>query len=160
MAEEYAALIKRLYKTESLDLYKKVYCVTLDDMKIVEVSAAIVIKDKKVFCAQRPDRGSLGLFWEFPGGKVEPGENPKATVVRELEEEMDTELEAGSLLCTIEHDYETFHLTMHCYLCSVISGEFKLKEHLASRWLDKEQLYSVNWAPADLKILPIIEAYI
>ena len=95
--------------------------------------------------------------WEFPGGKMEAGESREEALRREIREELDTEINIGKLLCTVEYDYPAFHLTMHCYLCSVVSGTLVLKEHESARWLSADGLESVDWLPADLQILPLIK---
>ena len=117
--------------------------------------SAIIIRDGKVFATQR-GYGEFKDKWEFPGGKMEAGENREEALRREIREELDTEINIGKLLCTVEYDYPAFHLTMHCYLCSVVSGTLVLKEHESARWLPAEALESVDWLPADLQILPII----
>ena len=121
-------------------------------MKSIEVVAAIIVRDGKIFATQR-GYGDFKDMWEFPGGKMEPGESPEAALKREIREELATEIEVDSFVCTIEHDYPTFHLTMHNFLCHVVSGELSLLEHEAARWLDIAHLDTVNWLPADLKIM-------
>lgn len=121
-------------------------------MKTIHVVAAIIIRDQKVFATQR-GYGEFKDGWEFPGGKVEPGETPQNALKREIREELATEIEVGAYIDTIEHDYPTFHLSMECYACSVISGKLELLEHENATWLSKENLYSVTWLPADLSIL-------
>ena len=118
--------------------------------------AAIIIRDGKVFATQR-GYGEFKDKWEFPGGKMEAGENREEALRREIREELDTEINIGKLLCTVEYDYPAFHLTMHCYLCSVVSGTLVLKEHESARWLSADGLGSVDWLPADLQILPLIK---
>lgn len=121
-------------------------------MKTVKVVAAIIIHENKVFATQR-GYGEFKDGWEFPGGKVEPGETPQEALAREIKEELDTEIEVGELLETVEYDYPTFHLSMDCFLCKVISGKLILKEHEAAKWLEKEELYSVDWLPADRALI-------
>ncbi len=121
-------------------------------MKTVKVVAAIIIHENKVFATQR-GYGEFKDGWEFPGGKVEPGETPREALAREIKEELDTEIEVGELLETVEYDYPTFHLSMDCFLCKVISGNLILKEHEAAKWLAKEELYSVDWLPADRALI-------
>lgn len=124
-------------------------------MKSVEVVAAIVIKDGKVFATQR-GYGEWQGWWEFPGGKIEAGECPQEALVREIREELDAEIEVGELLETVEWDYPTFHLTMHCFLCSPLSESMHLNEHEAAAWLTPETLDSVKWLPADEGLVDVI----
>ena len=121
-------------------------------MKTIEVVAAIIIKDGKVFATQR-GYGEWQGWWEFPGGKIEPGECPQDALKREIKEELDAEIEVGDLIDTLEWDYPAFHLTMHCYICTLTSESMHLNEHEASAWLTKETLDSVKWLPADLVLL-------
>ena len=122
-------------------------------MKIIEVVAAIIRdSDERVFCTQR-GYGEWKDWWEFPGGKIEAGESHKDALRREIREELATDIEVGSLLTTVEYDYPKFHLTMHCYLCSIISGEIELREHKSARWLTVEALDSVEWLPADKEVV-------
>lgn len=125
-------------------------------MKLIEVVAAIICKDNQIFATQR-GYGDFKNGWEFPGGKVEPGETPEAALVREIREELAVEISVGELLTTVEYDYPNFHLTMHCYLCQLIGGELRLLEHQAARWLGKGELYSVEWLPADVGVIPLLE---
>ena len=122
------------------------------NMKTIEVVAAIIIKEGKVFATQR-GYGDWKGWWEFPGGKIEPGEEPRAALVREIKEELDADISVGDLLETVEWDYPSFHLTMHCYICLLNSESMHLNEHEASAWLTKETLNSVQWLPADLALL-------
>ena len=124
-------------------------------MRKIEVVAAVLVRDGRVFATQR-GYGEFKDKWEFPGGKMEAGESREEALRREIREELDTEINIGKPLCTVEYDYPAFHLTMHCYLCSVVSGTLVLKEHESARWLPAEALESVDWLPADLQILPII----
>ena len=121
-------------------------------MKTINVSAAIIIKDNKVFATQR-GYGEWKGWWEFPGGKIEAGECPKEALVREIKEELDADIIVGELLDTVEWDYPTFHLTMHCFICTLQSESISLNEHEDSAWLTKENLDSVKWLPADLGLL-------
>lgn len=123
--------------------------------KTVNVVAAVIKKDNMIFATQR-GYGEFKGGWEFPGGKVEEGENPEAALVREIREELDTEISVDRFLYTIEYDYPTFHLSMRCYLCSVVSGDLVLKEHEAAKWLTNDKLNSVGWLPADIELIPII----
>ncbi len=117
-------------------------------MKKIEVVAAIIIRDGKVFATQR-GYGEWKDWWEFPGGKIEAGECPQEALVREIWEELDAEIEVGELIETVEWDYPAFHLTMHCFVCSLVSESMHLNEHEASAWLTRETLHSVKWLPAD-----------
>ena len=117
-------------------------------MKTIKVVAAIIIHENKIFATQR-GYGEFKDGWEFPGGKIEEGETPQQALVREIREELDTEIEVGELVETIEYDYPAFHLSMDCFLCKVKSGDLVLKEHEAARWLTVEDLNTVDWLPAD-----------
>lgn len=125
---------------------------TSDTGKIIRVSAAIIRQEGRIFATQR-GYGAFKDGWEFPGGKVEPGETPQQALVREIREELDTEIEVGELFDTVEYDYPHFHLTMYCFLCTVKSGSLVLKEHEAARWLSRETADSVAWLPADLGLI-------
>ena len=121
-------------------------------MKQIEVVAAIIRKGDKIFATQR-GYGDFKDWWEFPGGKMEAGETPEEALTREIREELSAEISVDEFLCTVEYDYPAFHLTMHCYLCSLIGEALHLNEHEAARWLTKEQLDSVKWLPADMKVI-------
>ena len=131
-------------------------------MKHILVSAAIIVRTnpqtqkKELFATQR-GYGDFKGGWEFPGGKLEPGETPEECIVREIREELATEVKADKIIGVVEYDYPDFHLTMHCILCSVVSGSLKLLEHEDAKWLTLETLYSVDWLPADRMILGKIE---
>ena len=131
-------------------------------MKQVTVSGAIIFRTnpetnkKEIFATQR-GYGEYKGWWEIPGGKIEQGETPEECIVREIREELATEVRAEKVLGVVDYDYPNFHLTMHCILCTIVSGELKLLEHEAARWLDAENLRSVNWLPADQLILDKIE---
>lgn len=122
-------------------------------MKQIEVVAAIIIREGRVFAAQRNGKGEVGYKWEFPGGKTEPGETREAALARELDEELGVVAEVGDFLMTVTHGYQTFHLTMHCYQVEIPSGSLVLKEHLQSRWLSADELFTVDWAPADMPVV-------
>lgn len=128
-------------------------------MKTVRVVAAIIINDGKVFATQR-GYGEFKDGWEFPGGKIDAGETPEEALVREIKEELDTEVEVKELLETVEYDYPKFHLSMDCFICKIKAGELVLKEHEALKWLTKETLDSVEWLPADLGLIEKIENYL
>lgn len=121
-------------------------------MKTIRVVAAIIIEKEKVFATQR-GYGEFKDGWEFPGGKIELGEIPEVAIVREIKEELDTEIEVVKLLDTVEYDYPQFHLSMDCFICKIKSGDLVLKEHEAAKWLTKENLDSVDWLPADLSLI-------
>lgn len=125
-------------------------------MKTVRVVAAIIIENGKVFATQR-GYGEFKDGWKFPGGKIEQGETPEEAVVREIKEELDTEVKAIELLDTVEYDYPKFHLSMDCFICKILSGDLVLKEHEAAKWLTRETLDSVEWLPADQGLIAQIE---
>ena len=128
-------------------------------MKTVRVVAAIIIENGKVFATQR-GYGEFKDGWEFPGGKIEQGETPEEAIVREIKEELDTVVEVGELLDTVEYDYPNFHLSMDCFICKIKSGDLVLKEHESAKWLTKEILRSVEWLPADEGLIGKIEKYL
>ena len=125
-------------------------------MKTVRVVAAVIRKDDKIFATQR-GYGEFKDGWEFPGGKIEEGETPEQALAREIKEELDTEIQVGKLIDTIEYDYPKFHLSMDCFWCEIMQGGLELKEHEAARWLSKEELYSVDWLPADVGVIERIK---
>jgi 8-oxo-dGTP diphosphatase len=127
-------------------------------MKHFEVVASVFIQNNRVFCAQRKDAGETAKKWEFPGGKIEPGETHQQALVREISEELSTKINVGDFITTVNHQYNTFAITMHAYQCSIIEGNLTLSEHLDSRWLTREELSSVDWAPADLPIVERVRA--
>jgi 8-oxo-dGTP diphosphatase len=124
-------------------------------MKRIEVVAAIIRKDGKIFATQR-GYGDFKDWWEFPGGKIEAGESPEQALVREIREELSTDITIEELLHTVEYDYPKFHLTLHCYLCTLASGSLHLNEHEAARWLGKDDIRTVKWLPADEEVLEIM----
>ena len=128
-------------------------------MKTIKVVAAIIIKDGQVFATQR-GYGEFKGWWEFPGGKMEPGESPQESLKREICEELDAEVEVRELLETVEWDYPNFHLTMHCFICSLLSESLHLNEHEAATWLTHDTLRSVKWLPADEILLDRIAEYL
>lgn len=125
-------------------------------MKQIEVVAAVILKGDKLFATQR-GYGEWKDFWEFPGGKIEDGEAPEEALKREILEELSTEIQVGELLCIVEYDYPHFHLTMHCYLCSLLTEALHLNEHEAARWLGKDELGNVEWLPADWEVVERIK---
>ena len=125
-------------------------------MKTVRVVAAVIRKDDKIFATQR-GYGEFKDGWEFPGGKIEEGETPEQALAREIKEELDTEIQVGKLIDTIEYDYPKFHLSMDCFWCEIMQGGLELKEHEAARWLSKEELYSVDRLPADVGVVERVE---
>ena len=125
-------------------------------MKTVNVVAAVIRDGNKIFATQR-GYGEFKDGWEFPGGKVEEGETPQEALKREIEEELETEIEVGEYLTTIEHDYPKFHLSMKCYWARIIEGKPVLLEHEAARWLSRDELDSVVWLPADVTIIELVK---
>ena len=123
-----------------------------EQKKTINVVAAIIIKDGSLFATQR-GYGEWKDWWEFPGGKIEQGETPEEALKREIREELTTEICIEEFLCTIEYDYPKFHLTMHCYICSLLTEALHLNEHEAARWLKNDELDSVKWLPADVKVV-------
>ena len=128
-------------------------------MKQIEVVAAIIRKGDKIFATQR-GYGDFKDWWEFPGGKMESGETPEEALVREIREELSTEISVDKFLCTVEYVYPKFHLTMHCYLCSLQTEALHLNEHEAARWLAKNELDSVKWLPADVMVVETLKVKI
>ena len=125
-------------------------------MKQTEVVAAIIRKGNKIFATQR-GYGEWKDWWEFPGGKMEAGETSEEALKREIHEELSTEISVDEFLCTVEYDYPAFHLTMHCYLCSLLTEALHLNEHEAAKWLTKDELESVKWLPADLVVIKALK---
>lgn len=129
-------------------------------VKQIIVSGAVILREnngvKEIFVTQR-GYGDWKGWWEIPGGKLEPGETPQQCIIREIREELATEVKAEKILGVVDYDYPAFHLTMHCILCSVVSGDLKLLEHEAAKWVNKDTLYDIEWLPADKLILPAIE---
>ena len=125
-------------------------------MKTIKVVAAVIKDGDKILATQR-GYGEFKDGWEFPGGKVEPGETPEAALVREIKEELDTEIEVARKIDCVEYDYPTFHLAMDCFWAEVISGNLILKEHEAAKWLTKDKLDTVDWLPADQELVEKIK---
>ena len=124
-------------------------------MKTVRV-VAVIRKDNKIFATQR-GYGEFKDGWEFPGGKIEEGETPEQALAREMKEELDTDINVGELIDTIEFDYPNFHLSMDCFWCEIVQGELKLREHESAKWLSEEKLYTVDWLPADAGLIEKIK---
>ena len=124
-------------------------------MKSIEVVAAVIVSDGRVFATQR-GYGEFAGKWEFPGGKVEADENREHALVREIEEELETLVSVDAFLCTVEHDYDTFHLVMHCYFCHIEEGDLHLLEHSAARWVDAGSIWSLDWLPADVSVVEAV----
>ncbi|MBP5517532.1 MAG: (deoxy)nucleoside triphosphate pyrophosphohydrolase [Bacteroidales bacterium] len=125
-------------------------------MKSIEVVAAVIVKDGRIFATQR-GYGDFKDFWEFPGGKIEPGEKAEDALIREIKEELEADITVESFLQTIEYDYPKFHLILHCYLCSLKNDTLHLLEHESAKWLSANELDSVEWLPADLSIIQKFE---
>ncbi len=122
------------------------------NIKHIEVVAAVIVDNGRIFATQR-GYGDWKDWWEFPGGKIEKGENPEEALQREIREELATEINIVQLLQTVEYTYPTFHIKMHCYICSISKGKLTLLEHEAARWLEAQELDSVNWLPADMLVM-------
>lgn len=129
-------------------------------MKTIRVAAAIICDDmekpSKIFATAK-GYGEFKGQWEFPGGKIEAGESPKEALIREIKEELDSDIEVGCLITTVEYDYPTFHLSMDCFWAQLHSGQLTLKEAQAARWLTGSELYDVQWLPADIELIAMIE---
>ena len=123
----------------------------------VRAVAAIIRKGDKIFATQR-GYGEWQDWWEFPGGKMEAGETPEKALVREIREELSAEISVDEFLCTVDYDYPQFHLTMHCYLCSLMTDSLHLNEHEAAKWLTKDELDGVKWLPADVEVVEVIKS--
>ena len=125
-------------------------------MKTIEVAAAVIVDSfeniTEVFATER-GYGELKGQWEFPGGKIEVGETPQQALIREIQEELTVKIKVGKLIDTIEYDYPKFHLNMKCFLCVIVDGDIILKEAEDSKWLNKDELYGVNWLPADITLI-------
>ena len=126
-------------------------------MKSIDVVAAIIHHDGKILATQR-GHGEFAGGWEFPGGKIEPGETPEQATVREIEEELDATVAVGDLLTVVDYDYPTFHLHMYCFLAQVVQGRIELHEHSDAAWLDADNIDSVDWLPADIDVVKAIKS--
>lgn len=131
----------------------------MENRKIIKVVAAVIRDGDRIFATQR-GYGEFKGGWEFPGGKIEGEETPQEALVREIKEELETDIEVKELIDTIEYDYPTFHLSMDCFWAEIVSGDLVLKEHEAANWLTKETLESVVWLPADVMLIGKIRDYI
>lgn len=125
-------------------------------MKTVNVVAAIIKQGNTILATQR-GYGDFAGGWEFPGGKIEPGETPEEAIVREIHEELEAHIVVDSLVTVVDYDYDTFHLHMHCFLCHVGSGQLELHEHTAARWLGVDNVDSVDWLPADEEVIQAVK---
>lgn len=127
-------------------------------MKSIEVVAAIIKKENKILATKR-GYGEFINMWEFPGGKIEPGETKKAALIREIKEELDADIKIDEFALTVEYTYPTFHLTMHCYICS-LKDSITLLEHNDAKWLEKNEFNTVNWLPADIEVIDFLKNYL
>lgn len=126
-------------------------------MKSIEVVAGVIKDGERVFATQR-GYGDFKDFWEFPGGKMEPGETPQQALARELKEELAIDVSVGEFICTVDYDYPAFHLTMHCFYCTIAGGKTpELLEHEAAKWLGPAELRGVDWLPADVEVVKALE---
>lgn len=124
----------------------------MEEKRKVRVAAAIIIRDDRVLATQR-GYGDYKDWWEFPGGKLEPGETPAQAAEREIREELDADIKAGEVICTVEYEYPRFHLLMYCLRCELISDHVTLLEHESAKWLRKDELDSVKWLPSDITVI-------
>ena len=125
-------------------------------MKTINVVAAIILDEEKRILATQRGYGEYEGWWEFPGGKIEPGEGPEVALRREIMEELGVEIVVENMLCTVEYDYPKFHLSMLCYMCRISNGEIDLREHKSAQWLTKETLDDVEWLPADVEVIKLL----
>ena len=126
-------------------------------MKTINVVAAIILDEEKRILATQRGYGEYEGWWEFPGGKIEPGEGPEVALRREIMEELGVEIVVENMLCTVEYDYPKFHLSMLCYMCRISNGEIDLREHKSAQWLTKETLDDVEWLPADVGVIKLLK---
>jgi len=126
-------------------------------MKHYEVVAAVFTDDQnRIYCTRRRDNGDLALKWEFPGGKIEQGETKQEALIREVKEELSTDIEVLDYIMTVDHQYNSFKITLHVYFTKIVNGDFILSEHIEAKWLDKEDLMKLDWAEADLPVVKIL----
>ena len=128
----------------------------MTELRTIKVVAAVIREGEKIFATAK-GYGKYKGKWEFPGGKIEPGETPQEALVREIREELDAEIEVGELIDTIEYDYPEFHVSMDCFICKVVRGNLTLLEHEAAKWLPLGALRQVNWLPSDIKVIEELE---
>lgn len=126
-------------------------------MKKIRVVAAIIEREDGFIFATQRGYGTYKDWWEFPGGKIDPGETPEQALVREIKEELDTDIKVGDFLITVEHDYPEFHLTMDCFICEIINGTLTLIEHEAAKWLPVDNMWQVKWLEADKDVIRALE---
>ncbi len=127
-------------------------------MKTINVVAAIIRDANGRILSTQRGYGEWKGWWEYPGGKMEGGETPEEALKREIREELSTEISVDEFFCTVDYDYPAFHLTMHCYLCSMLTGALRLNEHKAARWLKRDELGGVKWLPADVEVVEMLKS--
>ena len=160
--KKYVEVAESVLADQGIEEGKKiVFTANGEIRKYVRVVAAVIFSEpnengkRKIFATQR-GYGEFKDGWEFPGGKIEPGETPQEALKREIKEELDTDISVGELIVTVEHDYPKFHLSMDCFRCGIIYGDLVLKEHEAAGWVDAGELNTINWLPADVIVVKAI----